>query len=213
MAIEGQYYGIQLEDVERMVLEHMRHYFRVDIADMASSFNRVFRIVLRLPRGNQIGVATAIDMMGIARESRLMMDTQRAIERSSSEMVYSMMNHIETWILIAKDELKFDQILAIRDIEQRMVALKRYGVEKVLHDAKAELIEKSKRGNELFIIPRSRGIFTVDAYYLKYSCPSTGRLYISGVPPQMGETKDADACMAWKHGLSKEAYQLLNAEA
>lgn len=186
-------------------------YFRVDVRDEMNRLGKTVRMAMRMPRGNVMFSAVFLEderAMGIS-----VNDSYMQHEYIAKNMVDDFMNVMEIWVRIAKDELKFSEILAIRDIEQRMTALKRYGVEKMLHDAKAQMVNKSKRGNELYKIPESTKIFSQDAYYLKYSDPSTGRIYISGVPPQMGITGDADTCMAWKHGLSTEAYKILNNEA
>ena len=47
---------------------------------------------------------------------------------------------------------------------------------------KAELIDRSKRGNELYKIPR--GLFRIDAYYTYYKCPSTQNEYLHGIDPE-----------------------------
>jgi len=175
---------------------------------LPTQFGTAFRLVVRFPRSQVFVVQQNVMEEEVWRNSHPTAQAQIA-ERITEQMIDRFMDSMGTWIRIAKDEITFKEILGIQDIEQRMVALKRYGVEKILHDTKAQLINASTRGNELYMIPKSAGLFSIDAYYLKYQDPSTGRQYISGVPPQMGETKNADACMAWKHGLSTEAYQML----
>ena len=76
-----------------------------------------------------------------------------------------------------------------------MAALKFVGLEKLLKTKDAKRLNKSKRGNELYLI---KNVFSSDAYYLKYTCPSTGRVYVSGIDPEVGKKKDADLAMAWK---------------
>lgn len=212
--------------MEANIWDIVKRFFRIEAERTITRMGFETRLVLRLPRGHVMGIAMFNDDLAFMptastyKEGEILPETASSsllMQRISQRMVMSLMDGLETWILIAKDELKFDDILRIRDIEQRMVALKRYGVEKILHDANAEVVHKSARGNELYLIPFKEGlvnnVFSQDAYFLKYSDPSTGRIYISGVPPQMGETKDADACMAWKHGLSVDAYKLLFNEA
>jgi hypothetical protein len=67
-------------------------------------------------------------------------------------------------------------------------------------------MDSSKRGNELYLI---QNVFTRDAYYLKYACPSTGRVYVSGIEPEVGEQGSADLSMAWKFGLTEKEYKEL----
>lgn len=102
-------------------------------------------------------------------------------------------------------------ILNIKDIDQRMAALKHYGMERLLESSKAELIARSDRGNMLYMIPK--GVFNVDAYFLSYVCPSTGRKYVSGVDPEVGKRGDPDEAMAWKFSLQPEQYSSLVAES
>ena len=83
--------------------------------------------------------------------------------------------------------------------------------EKLLEGSKAKLIDKSKRGNKLYLI---ENIFSQPAYFLKYSCPSTNRIYVSGVEPQVAKNNpNADYLMAWKLGLTFNDYiEKLNIE-
>ena len=91
-----------------------------------------------------------------------------------------------------------------------MAALKVVGVEKMLKTKNAVLLEKSERKNELYKI---NDVFEDTAYYLKYSCPSTGRVYVSGVDPEVGFKSDADLAMSWKFGITKEEYLKLEVES
>ena len=101
--------------------------------------------------------------------------------------------------------------MRIENIEQRMIALKYIEPAKLLKESKAKLINKSKRGNELYLI---KDIFSTDAYFLKYRCPSTSRLYISGIDPEIAK-KDmkADSAMAWKFSFTNELYDKLDVES
>lgn len=210
--------------VEDIFYQELKRYVQISYQHDVRRLGVMLATRIRFPRGNMMAQSVRVNDDFLLRNEAPSPEgymtrnyPQVVAHHYVQEMVYELMAGMETWIRIAKDELKFSDILQIRDIEQRMVALKRYGVEKILHDAQAKSIHKSERGNELFLIQfdgsRTDNVFSQDAYYLKYSCPSTGRIYISGVPPEMGITKDADACMAWKHGLSTEIYKLLNEEA
>ena len=116
-------------------------------------------------------------------------------------------------------------ILGIQNMEQRMAALKFIGEEKLLTIAKALLIEKSTRGNELYVIPKESNIFPQNEFFIKYICPSTNRVYIKCVEPEIGKKHDADLAQAstfqfpewtekgleWK-SATKEQYQSLLCE-
>jgi hypothetical protein len=57
----------------------------------------------------------------------------------------------------------------------------------------------TERGYELYILPTRDAV----QYYLRYRCPSTGKIYISGVPPAVGITLSIDAAIRWKFGLQR----------
>ncbi len=111
---------------------------------------------------------------------------------------------------VTAKRVQLKTILTIENMEQRMAGLKLVGVEKLFKTKNAKRLDKSKRGNELYLI---KGIFSQDAYYLKYTCPSTGRVYASGIDPEIGRKKDADLAMGWKFQLSKEDYLKLEVES
>jgi hypothetical protein len=95
------------------------------------------------------------------------------------------------------------EVLQIKNIEQRMAALEFLGAESVIDALDSELLHKSDKGNLLYSV---KGIGDELNYFLKYSCPSTARQYVSFVPPEVGAQKDADAAMAWKFSISKRQY-------
>lgn len=127
---------------------------------------------------------------------------------------------------IINQELSFKEIMQLKNIEYRMIALKYSRLEDILK-ANATLINVGTKGvnhfiydsknkwsnkvtyNELYLV---KGIFNQDAYFLKYEDPSTGRVYISGVDPVIGKKGDADECLAWKFSISKEEYLSLNVQ-
>ena len=82
------------------------------------------------------------------------------------EMIRKQLEPIEVWIDIAKNATKYTvkDILALKNIEQRMAALRIFGADRLIQETQAVLVDKSKRGNELYLIPRSRGLFDTDAY-------------------------------------------------
>lgn len=103
------------------------------------------------------------------------------------DMLMKNLDSITKWVDIANRATTYTvkDILTIENIEQRMAALRIFGADKLVQEAGAQLLDKSTRGNELYVIPRSRGLFDEDAYFLKYQCVSTGRIYVSGIPPEL----------------------------
>ena len=117
----------------------------------------------------------------------------------------------DMWNKIINKELSGKEIMALENMEQRMVALKYMNADAMLATMNAELINSSMRGNWLYRVPE--GIFSTEAYFLKYTDPSTGRVYISGVDPEVAKQGNADMCMGWKFGLAPEQYEQLTVEA
>jgi hypothetical protein len=111
----------------------------------------------------------------------------------------------ELWKKITKKTLSFKACMAIENMEQRMIALKYLDPEKLLKQSRARSVDHI-RGYELFMIEK---IFPSRQYFLKYTCPSTGRVYISGIDPQVGEKKSAIAALKWKFFLEDEERETL----
>jgi hypothetical protein len=66
-------------------------------------------------------------------------------------------------------------------------------------------LDGGKVNYRLLKIPQ--GMFTVDAYFAIYNCPSTQKLYISGIDPEIGKKEDIALSMAWKQGISIEEFK------
>jgi hypothetical protein len=106
----------------------------------------------------------------------------------------------ELWKKVVKRELTPQELLQIKNIDQRFAALNHYGFENVLEQLNSKLIDKSQRGNELYSMKFDRHMLK----FLKYIDTVNGTPRISFVKP---EFDDADAAMAWKHNMTKEEYQ------
>lgn len=109
---------------------------------------------------------------------------------------------------VISGSLPVSEILTLENMEQRMAALKVYGPEKYLDSAKH--MATSERGNSLYVF---KDMFSSPQYAVKYKCPSTGRVYVSFVPPEVGIDGDADKAMAWKFQLNLEEYEDLRLES
>ena len=99
------------------------------------------------------------------------------------------------------------EALNIKNMEQRMAVLKLFGADRILSEIGAKLIDKSKRGNELYSID---GITSKTEKILKYECPSTGRIYTKFVKPHY---ESADLAQAESHHFTLEQYNNLQWEA
>jgi hypothetical protein len=130
------------------------------------------------------------------------------------------------WSKIAGGKMTWAEVFFIRNIEQRRIAMRVYGPAKIMKDAKAVLIDRSERGNELYKIEaqiatihsngkvtfkKDNGTSTTNdnetlipemriAYYKD---PSTERWYHSFVPENIDHANEA---MAWKLQMSTNDY-------
>ena len=96
--------------------------------------------------------------------------------------------------------------LSITDEMRKYEAVKKYGIEKIIDELDAKLIDRSKRGNELFEVDLFE---PSNAKILRYTDPSTDEVYADFVPD---EIDSADAAMAWKFYLTEEQYDGLSVE-
>lgn len=157
------------------------------------------------------------------------------------EMFTKMLEPVRKWIDIAeraKNDMTFKEILALENIEQRRAALRIFGEERLIEESGAILLDTGTHNQQLYVIPESVGAFDTAAFYLKYNCPSTGRLYVSGVAPDLfvntrfrvrpmnwphdpradlewrgkNHTGWADKAMAWKFHMTPEEYARMRPE-
>ena len=115
--------------------------------------------------------------------------------------------HIEPELFNKIPTMSAKEVLTIKNIEQRMVIFRLLGAEKIFNELGAKLIDKSERGNELYAI---NGITSKIEKMLRYSCPSTGRVYTKFVEPRFNK---ADEAQAWSHRFTIEEYNLLKVES
>jgi hypothetical protein len=115
----------------------------------------------------------------------------------------------DEWSKIVKNEISVKELLEMENKEKQRAALSVYSIEKLIKNcgATVEDIYKNPRdGNEIHLLHIPRQVFGLDEdlKYLKYKDPSTDRIYISGVPPNM---QNARIAMAWKFSLTVEEYE------
>ena len=110
---------------------------------------------------------------------------------------------------VSKRKLSMYEVLAIKNIEQRYITLRLYGIEKLMKDLNPTLIHASKKGNKLYSVKLDDDL---TANFLIYNCPSTNRLYTKYVDHNMHYT-DADLAMAKSHHMTKEQYLSMEIEA
>lgn len=149
------------------------------------------------------------------KEHRIHSDQLPALEWEEGQKVYFLHGVIFSealWREVVSRKMPFEKILAIKNIEQRTQAMRYADIGEFLRNTHAKLISESARGNKLWKT-LSTSVFQSEAYFVSYSCPSTGRLYVSGVPEEVGKMQDADAAIAWKHWMDKDTYLSMTAES
>jgi len=107
---------------------------------------------------------------------------------------------------VSKRKMSTNDVVSIGNIERRFIALQHYGIDKIMKDLDCSLIDKSDRKNELYKVDLNG----LEARMLKYTCPSTNRVYTCFVPQKYAS---ADASMAWKFKLTMKDYEGLKIEA
>jgi hypothetical protein len=152
----------------------------------------------------------------ISRDERgqLHSDIRKAIEYPDGWGLY-MLHGVKfpenLWEKVVNKKLSFKEVSEIKDIDQRTQAMA-YCPPRDFLKENGKLLEISNKGNELWFIPVQKDLFRVDAYFLLYKDPSTGKEYMSGIDPKIGKSGKADKCMAWKHHLQLQEYYSLKAE-
>ena len=129
-------------------------------------------------------------------------------DNQNDHFIHGVMFEKHLWEKVTKRELKIKDMLQIQNIEQRHAAIQLYGCDTMIDELDAELMNRSKRGNELYMLNDSL-ISGRSIKLLKYKCPSTDRIYFSFVPDDM---RFADHAMAWKFHLTPEEYESLEIE-
>ena len=182
-----------------------------DIEERADAYQKICESVNYIwPNKNFVMVCARPIKINRNAQGRLHSDTEKAIEYPDGWGLY-LLNGVlfpeDLWQKVVSKTMPFEEILAIRDIDQRTQAMRYGDIQKFFEHTKSELLEKSEiTKNELWRVPQSAGIFTQDAYFLRYWCSSTNREYMSGVDPEIGKKNDSDEAMSWKHWLDKDSY-------
>ena len=109
------------------------------------------------------------------------------------------------------------RFLSILDGGERYTAVKNYGMKRgytennflmvLVDELDGRLIDRSKRGNELYEVDMFQ---PNNAKILRYRDPSTGEIYAQTVK---ADINTADAAMAWKFWCSEEEYDGMRVEA
>src|SRR3990167_456175 len=149
---------------------------------------------------------------------RLHSDTKAAISWKDNTEIYYLHGvkfDKELWQKVVSLKMTFKEIMAIENMEQRMVALK-YHPDTLIKSEHSKLIDtwtnpRTKDDIELYEVS---GIFNRTQYFASYKDQSTERMYVSAIDPDAKEfNKTALSAMAWKFSLQEKEYKSILTEA
>lgn len=150
-----------------------------------------FTARLREPNGRNISVShnIAVSPLGLPTEEGSVRYSPRLgpfegqLTMIGKLMAEKVLSYGQVWRDIAEGRYNtVKSIMGLTDIEHRMAALKVFGVEKFISEGGGIFLDESEKGNQLYAF---LGMFSRVAFFLKYQCPSTGRIYVSGVDPNL----------------------------
>lgn len=149
-------------------------------------------------------------------QGRLSNDQKMAIEYKDGWGLYALDGVVldeSLWQSIVSQKMTFTEIMRIENADHQAVALK-YNPAAIIN-ANANCIDRSERGNELFLIEGTELNQLCEEpqmYFLRMQCP-TGRVFVEGVPPKVGNKyRSADHAQAYALGLTFGQYGLLRNE-
>lgn len=99
-------------------------------------------------------------------------------------------------------KMKMISVLKIKNIEQRFIVLRLYGIERMLKDLDCKLIDSTDRGNKLYSVEIDEGI---TALFLVYKGISTSDIYTKFVDHHK-DYKNADLAQAESHNMTLQQY-------
>lgn len=202
------YYGIQTYDVDW--LSFYQYFTEIDVLN-DDKFNRYVNLTM------DAGIFMAVYLDGLAVVSRKPEYIKRneqmfmhcidgpAIRfKDGYELYY--LNGVsfskELFERVTSGEMPYKDIVALQDIDQRTQAMRFGDPVQFFRDMDAKELDQEVKtlpdgtpiGYTLYEVPPKEKVFTQTAYFMMYTCPSTNKQYMSGVP-KFDTVADA---MAWK---------------
>ena len=119
----------------------------------------------------------------------------------------------ELWKKITSGSITAGEIFRIENAEQKSVAMRVYGYEKMIQNADVKRL--SETGVMVNGDLKKYEVLEVDlkdddvlARFVKVVCWSTGKETLLRVDPRLEETKDPFGAIAWTAGLTKDEYKM-----
>ena len=118
----------------------------------------------------------------------------------------------DLWAKLTQGNITENEIFAIQNQEQKSIAIRMFGYENLVKDAKV-VGEKSVsiKGTPYTyqVIEKDLGDDDVPARFVKVKCWSTDKEYLLRVDPRNDEYKDPMGALAWMAGVKKEDYRFI----
>lgn len=113
---------------------------------------------------------------------------------------------------IIKQEITAEEVMKIRDSDQRMAAISMLRPDRLLKQLKAKAVHTGQRGTVLYEVKNFMDTRRTE-YCMHMKDASTDREFIEWVPPKIGKQKNADLAQANAWGIALEDYLNLSYEA
>lgn len=118
----------------------------------------------------------------------------------------------DLYLKLTSGQMQFKDILQISNIDQRTQALRYSPPEDFFKHTKAKVLDSYEKKTKAGVVIKyalmkvpAGDVFSEEAYYMYYNCPSTGKQYISGVQA----AKSVAEAMAWKFKTTPDVWRSL----
>ena len=106
----------------------------------------------------------------------------------------------EKWVMTPVEDIKIDEVLAIPNVDQRAVVMRRIGVENFVKQAEIIDTDNSHPHGPYNLIDLGKVLNRESAKYLEMTCPSTGNHHVEGVS---NECKTVQEAINWRAKVSQ----------
>lgn len=113
---------------------------------------------------------------------------------------------------IVNQEVTAEEVLKIRNSDERMAAISMLKPGELLKQMNAQLVHTGKKGTKLYECKNFMDTGETE-YAMWMQDSSTPREFLEFVPPEIGKQKDADLCQASAWGIPLEDYLNMVQEA
>ena len=184
-------------------LAHYDYFTRIEAIDF-EPFNTHLAAVLNCPAWEVIAfdeLSIVVERPSKVRrdtENRLHSDQLPAIEWRDGEHLYYLQGvefDKETWQKIIDQTFTIEDLMGIENADKRAVATSMLKPELLLSHVNAEFVNEGTKGTKLYRVPNFLDSGQ-EQFCMTMECPSTGRMFLEWVDPEIGRKGDADLAQA-----------------